>query len=395
MPTILFSAGDASGEAHAAELVSVLRDRRPDTRFVGLGGPRMAAAGVSLLADQRALAVGGLFEVAGSFGRIGRTWRAMTQGLRETDPDLVVLVDSGGFNLPFARHVKKHSRAKVLYYVAPQLWAWRAGRLRKLVERTDRIAVLLPFERDFYAARDVQVDLVGHPVLDTDWAEAVDGATRDAARAALGIEPGARVLGLLPGSRRNEVRRHLPLQLAALARLRECWPEGEGLEAIVGLAPSLDPDWVRAVATDSGADASVRFEAGDRRLFDAVDVAVAKPGTVTVELMLRERPMVVVGQVHPLTARIASRALEVDWLAMPNLIEGRPIVPEFLQDAASADRIAEALAPLFPESRGAGPSPAARAQLEGFEAARTRLGGPGATGRVAALVEEMLGTDRS
>lgn len=428
MTTILLSAGDASGEAYAAELVRTLRERMPTLRFVGLGGPAMAAAGVELIADQRALAIGGLFEIAGSAGRILRTRRAMTRGLRDLQPELVVLVDSGGFNLPFARHVKTHSKARVLYYIAPQLWAWRAGRLAKLVARTDRIAVLFPFEREFYRERGVEVDLIGHPILDREIAAPVVPAARERARRALGIDPTASVLGILPGSRRNEVASHLPLQLAAWARLRERVPGLENLEAIVGLAPSLDADWVRSLAHRSGVAGSIRFEAGNQTLFDAIDVALAKPGTVTVELMLRERPMVVIGRVQPFTAAILRRALGVSWLSMPNLIAGEAIVPELLQRDATPDRIAAALSPLFPDRRSAtcesqmsetpeiskshesagrpsaegcyvgavgAVSAASRAQIEALRRARKRLGESGATARAARLVEEMLGADRS
>jgi lipid-A-disaccharide synthase len=413
MRTILFSAGDASGEAYAAELVRALRGRRRDVRFVGLGGAEMAAAGVEMIADQRSLAIGGLFEIVGSLGRILRTWRAMTKGLREVRPDLVVLIDSGGFNLPFARYVRTRGQAKVLYYIAPQLWAWRAGRLRKLAARSDRIAVLLPFEPDYYRERGVEVDFVGHPILDRDIALPVAAESRDRARRSLGIENEVPLLGILPGSRRNEVASHLPIQLAAFEILRRSVPELANLEAVVGVAPSMDLDWVRAVAGGSVASGPIRFLSGDSTLIDAIDVALAKPGTVTVELMLRLRPMVVVGRAHWLTAAIVKRALQVPWLSMPNLIAAREIVPELLQKEATPDRIAAVLAPLFVDrpspfsprvsSEQLDPLPivagelsvAGRKQVESFRRARLRLGEPGATARVADLVEEMLGTARS
>lgn len=398
MTTILLSAGDASGECHAASLVRALAQQHPDFRFVGLGGSAMAAAGVELIADQRALAIGGLLELGRSAGGIVRTWRAMTRGVREANPDLVVLVDSGGFNLPFARYVRAHTRARILYYVAPQVWAWRPGRLRKLAARADRIAVLLPFERDFYARHGVPVDYVGHPILDRDLASPVPDDARSRARRALALDANAPLLGLFPGSRRNELDRHLPLQLAAFGRLRETMPT---LEAVVGVATSIEEGWLRSRVRDAGMDDVVHLLPGDARSMDAVDVALAKPGTVTVELMLRERPMVVMGRVNALTARLLGRALEIPWLSLPNLIAGRAIVPELLQSEATPDRIAAALAPLFPRRPEPAspiepqPSPAARDQIEALRLARERLGSPGATARVRRLVEEMLGPDPS
>jgi len=388
--TILLSAGDLSGERHVAELVLALRERIPDLRFVGMGGAGMAAAGVELWVDQRQLAVGGLFEILGSLPRILRAWRGMRLCLNETRPDLVILVDSGGFNLPFARRIRRHSKAKVLYYVAPQIWAWRPGRLRKLADRTDRIAVILPFESAFYSERGVEVDFVGHPAIDTRVAPVDDAARQRSVdlRKSLGIEPSASLLGIFPGSRRNELARHLPIQLDAFSWLRRHEPGLQDLRAVIGLAPSLDPQEARRIiaariASTSGVVDLVVEAPG--AVLDACDVALVKPGTITVELLLRRKPMVVVGRVHSLSAAIARRMVRVEWLAMPNLIANREIVPEFYQQEAQPDRIAAALAPLFrAEGR--------ECQLQALDRIRPLLGQPGVANRVAAIVEEMLGT---
>ena len=178
MQTILFSAGDLSGEMHAAALVRALRARLPAARFVGLGGERMRAAGVEIVVDRRELAVGGIVELLPELGRIVRAWRRMIRTLAECDPALVVLVDSGGFNLPFARQVRRRTRAPILYFIAPQVWAWRPGRLRKLAARADRIVVCLPFERDHHAAHGVAVEHPGHPIVDA-WASARQGEPAD------------------------------------------------------------------------------------------------------------------------------------------------------------------------------------------------------------------------
>jgi lipid-A-disaccharide synthase len=211
------------------------------------------------------------------------------------------------------------------------------------------------------------------------------------ARASLGIEAQRPLLGIFPGSRRNELARHLPVQLEAFLRLREREPELCHLQAIVGLAANLDPGEARRIiarhlANVSDAPAAVQIASADGGLvLDACDVALVKPGTITVELMLRRKPMVVVGRVNPATAMIARRSLHIEWLSMPNLIADAEIVPEFLQEAATRDRIAAALAPLFAgEARDQ--------QIEALDRASHRLGPPGAAKRTAAIVEEMLGT---
>lgn len=390
MTTILISAGDLSGDRHAAGLVEVLRERMPNARFVGMGGPAMAAAGVELHVDGRQLAVGGFFEILGSLGRLAQAWRGMRRCARETRPDLVVLVDSGGFNLPFARWLRRHSKAGILYYVAPQVWAWRPGRLRRLAEDTDRIAVIQPFEPAFYADHGVRVDGVGHPAVDRFAADSeVSGAAEQArARASLGLPAEARILGIFPGSRRNELKRHLGVQLEAFLRLRRSEPGLRDLQAVVGLASSVEAETAKRIAAPALAVApdAIHFVPGDDgRLLEACDVALAKPGTVTVELMLRRRPMVVIGRGHPASVAIARRSVQVEWLALPNLIAGREIVPELLQGEARPDRIAAALAPLFEGE-------ARVRQIEDLDRAARALGKPGATRRVAAIVEEMLGT---
>lgn len=359
----------------------------------------MQAAGVDLWADQRNLAVGGIFEIATSLPRIFVTWRKMLRCLRETDPDVVVFVDSGGFNLPFAKRVRAISRAKSLYYLAPQVWAWRENRLHRLAERVHRIAVILPFEPAYYADRGVQVDFVGHPAVDAlaDRDQGNDeaiqsrrhrGSDRMKARERLAIEENDTVLGLFPGSRRNELERHLPMQLESFLRLRAAEPRLRALQAVVGLAPSLDRKRALEIVRETCAaePAAVRvLHMENDALLNACDVALAKPGTITVELMLRAIPMVVVGQINRATAMIARRSLKIDWLSMPNLIADEGIVPELFQKAATPDRIAAALAPLFGgEARDC--------QIKKLQRASRSLGSPGAANRTAAIVEELLGT---
>lgn len=402
MQTILLSAGDVSGEMHAAALVRALAARRPATRFVGLGGERMRAAGVELVVDPRALAVGGIVELLPELGRIVGAWRRLGRALRETEPALVMLVDSGGFNLPFARRVRRESRAKILYFIAPQVWAWRPHRLRQLADRADRIVVCLPFEREHHAARGVAVEYFGHPIVDA-WTSVrrsdppgESASERQArVRRLLDLPREGSLLGIFPGSRRSELARHLPLQLEAFRRLRASAPRFSTMTAVIGRAPGLTEAELRRIAGPlgegeaSGGAGAIRFvETGDGRLLDALDVALTKPGTITLEATLSGCPMVVVGRVHPITAWLARRSAQVESVALPNLLAVVPFVPELLQADATPERIAAALAPLFD-------GPERTRQRAGLARVAERLGPPGAIERTASLVEEMLASPRA
>lgn len=399
MAKILISAGDASGQILAAGFVRAMRARAPDAQFLGLVGPLLEAEGVREVASQRALAVGGFLELLPSLSRIVDAWQRMRRAAREEEPDLVVLIDSGGFNLPLARVVRRSSRARILYFAPPQVWAWRKRRLRKLVSRVDRIAVIFPFERDFYREQGVAVDFVGHPLLDgAEPVTSVDAACE--ARRSLGLDPCRPVLGLYPGSRRNEVKAHLEIQIAAIERLIGTRSDLASLQVVVALAPSLDANEItrRVEAFERGhAAPSVRVLPSGETLRTAIDVALVKPGSVTLELMLAERPMVVMGRTHPLTAAIFARGVSVPWFSLPNLIAGEGVVPECIQAQATPDRIARQLAALLPRSDSESDrrAPAADAQVEGFRRARKLLGEPGASARVARIAEEMLGTPRT
>lgn len=390
MATVWVSAGDVSGDAIGAELIRALAASRPETRFVGLGGAEMAAAGLERWADQEALAIGGLVEWISSLGRIAGIWRRVIRGLRRTRPQLVVVIDSGGFHLPFMRVARFFCGAPILYYVAPQVWVWRAGRVRRIAARADRIAVVWPFEPAFWAARGVATDFVGHPILDRDVARPPAAETHRAAKRALGLDPGRPLVGLFPGSRRNELKRHLPAMLGALAPLRETRPD---LDAVIVRAPSVDPARIDGLLEEAGAGSQVRVVSAEPSWLDAIDVGLTKPGTITLELMLRERPMVVVGRTHPLTVALLGRSFAGTRVALPNWIAEDEIVPELLQDEVTPDRIAAALLPLLPDTNG--PSPAATAQKEALRRARSRLGEPGASRRTARIAEEMLGSDRA
>ena len=338
----------------------------------------MRAAGVEIVVDQRELAVGGIFELIPELGRIVRAWRRLSRALEETRPELVVLVDSGGFNLPFARRVKRTTRARILYFIAPQVWAWRPGRIRRLAARADRIVVCLPFERDYHASQGVRGRLLRPSPRRCLRARSSRRIARRKSRherrarvrRALGLPLDVPLLGIFPGSRRSELARHLPLQLEAFERLRERSPRLARTVALVGLAPGFTQADARRAAPahfERARDSIRCVDTREGELFDALDVALTKPGTITLEAALRACPMVVVGRVHPLTAWLVRRSLRVGQVALPNLLVGEEIVPELLQAAATPDRIAAALEAIFE-------GPARERQLAGLARAVERLG---------------------
>jgi len=380
LKTVLISAGDASGELHAAALAGELRRRAPGVRLLGLGGPAMEKAGVELVVPQRELAVGGLFEVLRDLGRIVSVWRRMTRALAEAKPDLVILVDSPDFNLPLAKRAKRLG-VPVLYYVSPQVWAWRRGRIRRITERVDRLAVIFPFEPAVYAGTGLAVDFVGHPLVDR-LAPLAAAADRAAARRALGVDAERPLVLLLPGSRRNEVRATLPLQLEAAAALHARDPR---IAFAVAVAPSIERAAVDGAIAATRLPALLDLTVLEGRTHEAIraaDVALAKPGTVTLEIALLGTPLVVTTRVSRLTAFLIRRLVRVPSYTMPNLIAGRAVVPEFLQEDAKPAAIAEALLALLS-------GPAREAQLAALGAVRAQLGAGGAAQRTAAIAEEM------
>jgi lipid-A-disaccharide synthase len=379
--TILLVVGDASGDRYAADFVRELRDRCAGLRCRGMGGAELEKAGVELVVHQRELAVGGVFELIPHLRRIISSWRRMVAELRECSPDLVVLVDSSGFNLPFARRARR-ARVPVLYYVAPQVWAWRRGRIRKLAARVDRIAAIFPFEPEVYEGRGVRVEFVGHPLVDH-LDEATAWLDRDRARASLGMKPTERVVALLPGSRRTEIQHCLPVYLETARALHARDPE---LRFVLPLAPSIERDSIERLVRAADLPDRLRLEVIQGRSTEALissDVAVIKPGTATVEAALLGCPLVIAARGNSLTVAILRRLVRVDALGMPNLIAGAKIVPEFLQEEADPERIASAVLELFAE-------PARARQLAALAEVRRKLGHGGAARRVAEIAEEML-----
>jgi lipid-A-disaccharide synthase len=366
-PRILVSAGEPSGDLHGARVVCGLRDRYPHAVIEAVGGPRMAEAGAVVRYPMEGLAAFGIVEVATKLGAHWRLLKALRQDFRAGRYDLVILIDYPGFHLRVAEAARR-AGTKVLYYIAPQLWAWRPERARRLAAAVDRLAVVLPFEQPFFGRLGLRSDYVGHPLVDRGpWPE------RAAARARLGIRPESRVLGIFPGSRAQEIRRlWVPFRDAAVRLLQEGRCERI---LVAGTADGAYPD--------PGPAEIVREDPGT--LLAAVDAALAKSGTTTLEAALADTPMVVAYKVHPLTYHLFQRLRTVRWVSLVNLVAEREVVPELLQDQAETPALVEALRPLLDPR-----DPRTVRQREGLALVRARLGDPGATDRVVALADELL-----
>ncbi|MDZ7749534.1 MAG: lipid-A-disaccharide synthase [Halofilum sp. (in: g-proteobacteria)] len=375
-PRLMISAGEASGDHHAARFVQALRQRGHAPVLAGMGGPRLAREGMELVVDCRELAIIGIVEVLVHWRRIMRELERLRARLRAAPPDLLILVDYPEFNLKLAATARELG-VPVLFYVSPQVWAWRPHRVARIGRLVDMMAVLFPFEVDFYERAGVPVRYVGHPLVDEIHPEmpAAD------VRAELGLDRERPTLGLMPGSRRGEIERLLPLLLESARSVeRERGP----VNLVLPLAATLDPEPVQARIEQSGLE--VRLVPGGRA-YDVIpvcDAIVTASGTATLEVALLGVPMAVVYRVHWLTWQIMHRLMTVDDIALVNIVAGRRIVQEFVQRHARPEAIAREAARLLDDA-----DYRARMQAELAEV-RTRMGEGDGPDRMAALIEEML-----
>ena len=333
-------AGEASGDLHGAHLVRAMRALNPDLDFFGIGGNALRRAGVEIRVDNSQMAVVGISEVFSKINVLFSALRLAKQDLKKIHPALLILIDFPDFNLRVSTAAKKLG-IPVMYYISPQVWAWRTGRVKKIKKVVDHMVVIFPFEVDFYKEWNVPVTFVGHPLLDSMQATATEEKAED-------LSCNGFLVGLLPGSRNEEISRLLPTMVKVAEILSE---QIEGIRFAIPVAPSVGRGVVETIVQGGKA----RFLILSDRLRDVLDEAaliITASGTVTLEAAIAGTPMIIVYKVSPLTYWLGKRLVRVKHVGLANLVAKRPIVPELIQADASAEKIADLALRMLRDEKG-------------------------------------------
>lgn len=372
---VLIIAGEASGDLHGANLVKAVHRVAPEVRFYGIGGESLRKVGAELLFHSSQLAVVGIVEVLTKLRSILRALGRVKLSLAKENLDLAILIDFPDFNLHVATHLKRRG-VPILYYISPQIWAWRGWRIHKIKRLVDKMVVILPFESALYRKKGVDVAFVGHPLLDIvkpRW------GPKEFLRS-LGGDTKRRIIGLFPGSRDHEVRQLLPIMLEAARLMARRLPD---LHFLVSVAPDIDVQKVRLLVRNHDLPAKIV----ENNPYDAMAVSellIVASGTVTLEAAILNTPMVILYKVSPLTYWIARMMARVEHIGLVNLVAGKTVAPELIQGSASPERIArEALSILIDRERFS-------AMKSGLATVKEKLGTPGASERAARLALKMM-----
>jgi lipid-A-disaccharide synthase len=369
---IMLVAGEASGDLHGAHLVQALKKRLPTVEICGVGGTHLQQAGMMLLSSSDELGVVGVSEVIKKLGTVWRVYRKLCQFLRTQRPDLVILIDYPDFNFRLAKFAHKLG-IPIVYYISPQVWAWRSGRVKFIQRFVTKMLVIFPFEREFYQKYGVDVEWVGHPLVET----VKSSLTKEECCQQHGLDPTAPIVGILPGSRESEVHRLLPVMLSAAQHIRQQQPN---VQFVLPLAPSLQASKLFAELPPS----VYLIRNQTYETINAADLVVTASGTVTVETALLETPMLITYIVSPLTYWLGKHLINVPFIGMVNLIAGKQIVPELIQHAVTPERITQEIVTLLHD-----PVKLAAIKRE-LRIVREKLGEPGAPDRAAAIIVEVL-----
>jgi lipid-A-disaccharide synthase len=375
---VLLVTGEASGDHHGALVVKALRRMLPEVQIAGIGGQELAAAGMELLYHVRDLSVVGLLEILPRAGNILAAYRLLKKRLSGSDrPDLLVLIDYPDFNLRIAAIAKKNG-VPVVYYISPQIWAWRQGRAKKIARLVDTMGVIFPFEVPFYEKVGLDARFVGHPLLDQD----MQTGSRQEIIERFGLQGAGPVIGLLPGSRPSEIDRLLVPMLDAAVLMRQKFPQAG---FVIPVAQGISADHVRAMALQRSIPAAV-VEDSFYQVLDICDLVLVASGTATLQTALMGKPMIIIYKVAPLTYLVGRIMIRVPWIGLANIVAGRQVVPELIQHDASPRRIADEACAILAD-------PGRMAEMrEGLSGIRAALGQPGGSQRVAEIIAEKLGS---
>jgi len=376
MKKIMIMSGEASGDLHGANLAQAIWKQDPAMEIYGVGSKQMRGAGVRMLADASEISVVGITEVLTHIRAIYRVYTVLKQFLKRERPDLLILIDFPDFNIMLGKAAQKLG-IPVLYYISPQVWIWRKGRIRTIARLVKAMIVVFPFEVPLYEKAGVDVRFVGHPLADVVQSD----YTPDQAKSILNLETARRTIALLPGSRKSEITHMLPDMLAAAKILVTRFPD---LQFILPVAPTLDPDLIRAFVEQGGVP--VRVVEG--RVYDALrasDAAIVTSGTATLETGLMAVPMVIAYRTSALNYFIITKLVRgVKNVGLVNIVAGKRIVPELIQKESTPENIANAITALLSD-----PIPAQQMRTD-LIGVRARLGDGGASARAASVVREFL-----
>jgi lipid-A-disaccharide synthase len=370
---VLISAGEASGDMYAAQLATALR-RHVDVDLFGMGGPNMREAGVDTVVDASEVGVLGVVEIVRKLPALRRAWRRLISEIDQRRPTIAILTDFPAFHLRLAR-VLRRRQIRNVYFVCPQFWAWRPWRVRLVKRRFVRGLCIFPFEEAFFRKAGVQADWIGHPLVDAVRAQ----STREAFALRHGLDPSRPIVAVLPGSRASELAHHMPRLMEAIAIMNSTAPR----QFVIAAAPGLTMSQMRAHMGTLQSTVPI-VENSTYDLLAAADVAIVSSGTATVEAALLDAPMVVVYRVAPFTAWVVRRLARTPHFAMVNLLAGKEIVPELIQDAFTPERLARETERLLASAEA---RQTMRAELARV---REKLGPPGAIERAASIIAGMI-----
>ncbi|MFI3190644.1 lipid-A-disaccharide synthase [Crenothrix sp. D3] len=375
MTTILFSAGESSGDQHAANMFLEIKKHQLDINAIGMGGAKMAQAGVDIRYDSAGIGVIGVVEVLKHYGEIRRALTLMKRIIDTERPDLLVCVDYKEFNFKLAKYAKQQG-VKVLFYVSPQVWAWRAGRVKAYGKVIDMMAVIFPFEIPYYEAENVPVRYVGHPSVD----KVHPHISKTEALTRFGLAANRRVVGLLAGSRANEIKRLLPVMLEAAALLHEHFPD---CQFVLPQADSISDELLAEYLTAAPVKVTV-IKSQPYDVMQCCDAIMTTSGTATLEVALLTVPMVICYKLSPLTYWLGRLLVKTKFIGLPNIVAGKGIVKEFIQHEATADNLAAEVTRMLTDEDYCA------TMRENLLAVKQRLGQCGGSKNMALLALEML-----